>query len=124
MATSYVGTTGTAVRGVGSAETGSEVDTFTESWEDPKDYLLGENGQRKGFAHGYDPSVTTTVSGEITAITGIPAVEFGTAATLANETDDFGVTAGGQYLDSVSIPQGREAWKTIDANFTRLPLIS
>lgn len=124
MATQYVGSTDSAVRGVGSDETGISIDTFSQRFENEKDYLLAKNGQRKGFAFDFDPMSTCTITGEVTGITGIPAAEFGTALTVANALSDFGVTAGVWLIDDVEISQGRSSWKTITVNATRLPLIT
>lgn len=127
-------------RGVANAETGIRIDTFETAGNNPREYAYNEEGQSIGFAHNIDPNLTFTVSGEISGSTGLAAIVFGAAITLANvnsarlgATNMDGVTeasfwgiddAGDVLLESVSISEGRTAWKILNFTATRHPLIS
>ena len=112
---------GSSTRGIVSAETGINVGSFSESFENPKEYLLDRFGGRVGFATDYDKSSTCSITGETsTAATAVMAVAQATATTIANQTDGYGVTTGDNYLDSIELSQDRGAWMTASLSFTRV----
>lgn len=134
MAISYVDAASGMQRGVAEAETGIKIDTFTTSADNPREYSMNEDGQYDGFAHFINPSLTFNVTGEIAGSTGLAAIKFGTAITLANiDSAKLADTAstfwgiadtGDVLLETAEISEGRQAWKTLTATMTRHPLIT
>lgn len=133
MAVAYVDRTGVEQWGVIAAESGISIDTHTQTWENPKQMFLNNLGQETGFAHNINPKQTVTISGEVTATTGLLAEVFGAACTLsvgADETtnaqnDLFGMAATGDwFMDSPSIEQSRSGWKRFSCTYERWPLIT
>ena len=130
------------VKGVSAAETGLKIDTFEVTPEDPKTYSFDQYGGKDGFSHGYDPSVTITVSGEITSSeVGIPISQFGTAVTFAGVgtftwTDLMGAdatadtafagvsSAGGFYPESISFSESRDGHRTMTLSAMSHPAIA
>ena len=123
------------VKGVANAETGVKIDTVTTTGSDEKVFSFDEDGGRDGFAHGFDPSVTIALTGEVAGSTGIMAAKFGVAQTIANVDDGkyadsaasyFGVAAtGGWYLDgSPSITSTRGGFKAFSFEFLSCPSIT
>lgn len=132
MAVAYVDRTGVSQWGVIAAEAGISVESHSQTWEDPKQMFYDNIGQETGFAHNINPKQTVTISGEITATSGLLAEAFGVGVTLsygADETtnaqnDLFGVAATGDfYMDSPTIEQSRGGWKKFSCTYERWPLI-
>ena len=125
MAISYVNLTG-AVRGIPSEEDGINVESIKIDFENPKDYMVNKDGQRRGFCTGYDPSSTISIKGEVygTGALGPGTATFATALTIANAYNGFGQTAGAVYLDKATLDLSRTGWKSVDLSGTRLPLIT
>lgn len=122
MATpTYIETDG-AARGVANAETGINIGSYNESFDNPKDYLLDRFGGRQtGFATDYDKSSTASIEGEtVTSLDAVMGVAYAVAATLANSLTGYGVTSGDYFLDSISIAQDRESWTSASLEFTRI----
>ena len=112
---------GGQTRGIATAQTGINITSHKERFDDPKEYIEDRFGGRTGFAHAYDKSTTTSIEGETTtALDVVMAIAYATAFTVANEVDGYGVTTGDQLLDDIEVSQSRGAWTTASANLTRL----
>lgn len=121
MATPSYVSAGSATRGVASAETGINIASYTERFENPKEYLLDAYGGRTGYADDWDPSSTVTISGECTtADSAVLGVAFSVAETLANGISGYGITTGDYLLDDIEISLERSSWRRATANFTRV----
>lgn len=109
------------IRGIENAQTGINIQSHSESFENPKEYILDRFGGRTGFAHDYDKSSTVTISGEVsTATDAVMSAAFGSAMTIGNEIDSYGVTTGDQLLDSIQVDQDRESFVTASLTLTRI----
>ena len=112
---------GSATRGVAAAETGINISTFTQRFENPKEYLLDQYGGRQGFSTDFDASATYTLAGEITtADSAVMGVAFSTAETLANDVSGYGLTTGDVLLDDIQISLDRGTWRQATLNFTKI----
>ena len=118
-------------KGVGSVESGIKVDSVEHSISDPKTYSFDKNGSADGFCHNYNPSITITVSGEVSnENAGLCLAQYGTAITFANAnnaklTDPIGSdstedsafagveSTGGFYAESVSFSESRDGFRTM-----------
>ena len=118
-------------KGVGSVESGIKIDSLEHSIDDPKTYSFDKNGTADGFCHNYNPSITITVSGEVSdENAGLCLSQYGTAITFANvnnakltdptgsgasaDTAFAGVEAtGGFYAESVSFSESRDGFRTL-----------
>lgn len=119
-APSYV-QAGSHVRGITSAETGINVSSFRESFENPKEYIFDRYGGRTGYAYDYDPSSSVTIEGEVTTATdAIMGASFGAAITIANSADAYGTATGDYTLDSLEYSASRDGFQTASINLTRL----
>lgn len=127
--------------GVSTAETGVKIESISWASEDPKEYSYSNFGTKDGFVHGFDPSITISVSGEIAdanaSAAGLIASTFGTAVTLAGQSDGVydghggtetfaGVDdAGGFYLDGAfTVTESRQGFKTFDLTLISHPEIA
>lgn len=121
MATPTYVSAGSVVRGVASAQTGINISSNRERFENPKEYILDRFGGRTGLTTDYDKSSATTIEGETsTALNVVAAVSFATAITVANEQDGYGITTGDYFLDDIEVSQSREAFTTATINLTRV----
>jgi len=122
-------------KGVENAETGIKVESVEWSINDPKEYSFDEYGGHDGFAHGFNPSVEITVTGEISnEIAGGPIAEFGTAITFANEanctlTDSDATFAnipntGGFYPEEISFSESRDGFRSMTIRTISHPAIT
>ena len=112
---------GGLVRGVASAQTGINISSERERFENPKEYILDRFGGRTGFAFDFDKSSSVTIEGETsTANSAVLAVAFGTALTVANQISGYGVTTGDYLLDDIEVSLARESFVTSTANLTRV----
>lgn len=114
------------LKGVASAETGINISDFRQGWNDEKILVENKAGSPTGFVHNFLVSSTCTITGETntSALSGVLGVAQGTAETIANSTDGYGVSAGGWYMDDIEISQSRGALATATINFTRHPDIA
>jgi hypothetical protein len=114
------------LKGVAEAEAAINIESFEQSFSDEKMYIETKAGSRNGFVHNFNIESTLTISGETNtaALSGVLGVAFGVAETVANLVSGYGVTAGGAYLDDLSISQSRGALASATANLTRLPDIA
>lgn len=114
------------LKGVASAETAINISDFRQGWNDEKILVENKAGSPTGFVHNFLVSSTCTITGEIntSALSGVLGVAFGTAETIANSTDGYGVSAGGWYMDDIEISQSRGALATATINFSRYPDIT
>lgn len=112
---------GSITRGVASAESDINISSYTERFENPKEYILDRFGGRTGFAHDFDPSSTVTLSGEVTTSNELVlGVAFGVAQTVANSIDGYDVTTGDYLLDDIEISLERGSFRQATANLTRV----
>jgi hypothetical protein len=97
--------------GVEADETGINVENFNVTYKpEQKEYLRNKVNTKIGFAVD-DVEAEITVEGEVSGSTGLMAATFATAVTLANEEDEFGLSAGGVYLDEAAISQSRGGFR-------------
>ena len=119
-APTYVDGSSGMLKGVESAETGIKVESIEWSIDDPKEYSFDRYGGHDGFAHGFNPSVTITVSGEISnENAGVPIAEFGTAITFANIAN-----TGGFYPESISFSESRDGFRSMSITTISHPAIT
>ena len=122
-------------KGVENAETGIKISSIDWDIADPKEYTFDRYGGHDGFAHGFNPSVTISVSGEISAEnSGLPISEFGTAVTFANANNsklaDSDSTfanvpaTGGFYPESISFSESRDGFRSMSITAISHPAIS
>lgn len=110
-------------RGVEFDEIGISIKTFEAAYKPEfKEFFQNKDNQKCGFALA-DPEVEITVEGAVTGATGLMAAGFATAVTLANDTDEFGATAGGIYLDSVNVKQAQDGWRDVSFKLSKNALI-
>ena len=111
-------------KGVENAETGIKVESIEWSINDPKEYSFDRYGGHDGFAHGFNPSVEITVSGEVSdENSGVPIAQFGTAITFSNETNcaltDSDATfanvanTGGFYPEEITFSESRDGFRSM-----------
>ncbi len=111
-------------KGVKNDETGIRIESVEWSISDEKVYSQDRFGGNNGFAHGFNPSVTITVNGEVQdENSGVCVAQFGTAITFANETNalladsdsTFANVAntGGFYPEDISFSESRDGFRTI-----------
>lgn len=130
------------VKGVSNAETSLKIDTFEVQPADPKAYSFDQYGGHDGFAHGFNPSITMSVTGEITSTeSGVPVAQFGTAITFANEstfvmtdlmgtstTADEGIagvsTVGGFYPEDIRFTESRDGFRSMSITAISHPSIT
>ena len=137
----YVDSTGMQ-KGVENAETGIKVESVEWTIEDEKIYSFDRFGGHDGFAHNFNPSITISVSGEISdENAGLPISQYGTAVTFANQNNAkltdliggdttadnafAGVTdSGGFYPESISFSESRDGFRTMSITCISHPAIS
>ncbi len=133
-APTYVNNSGMQ-KGVKNDETAIKVESVEWSIEDPKEYSFDRYGGHDGFAHGFNPSVTITVSGEVSdEDAGLCIAQFGTAITFANETNalqaDSGTTfanvpnTGGFYPESITFSESRDGFRSMSITTISHPAIT
>lgn len=128
----YLASTG-ATRGFSADETGIKIETFDQSFNSPRDYLLDKNGGAADVAVNFDPRRTVTISGDVLSATGLLstdcnfAEEFSSHLVQADTLTAY-QTAGGAtpwtgalFLTEGSISEGREQWKATSASFEAIP---
>ena len=122
-------------KGVNQDEAGIKVESVEWSIEDPKEYSFDRYGGHDGFAHGFNPSVSISVSGEVAnQETGVCLAQFGTAITFANETNclltDTDSTfanianTGGFYPESISFSESRDGFRSMSITTISHPAIT
>lgn len=114
------------LKGVASAETAINISGFRQNWTDEKLLIENKAGSPTGFVHNFMVSSTCTITGEVntSSLDSVLGVAFGTAETIANSTNGYGVTQGGWYMDDIEVNQERGSLATATINFTRLPDIA
>jgi hypothetical protein len=114
------------LKGVAAAETAINISDFRQGWSDEKILVENKGGSPTGFVHNFLVASTCTITGEVntSALSSVLGVAFGTAETIANSTDGYGVTAGGWYMDDIEVSQSRGSLATATINFTRHPDIT
>ena len=135
----YVGSASGMQKGVANAETGIKIDSFDTSVSDEKALAYDEYGGVCGFAHKFNPSVTISVSGEISNTTqGLPISVFGQAITFENAANakitDGGDNdsnagdayagidgSGGFYLEDISFSESRDGFRTLSLTAIAYP---
>tara|TARA_S200002703_G_scaffold110832_1_gene96413 strand:- start:2992 stop:3429 length:438 start_codon:yes stop_codon:yes gene_type:complete len=137
----YVGSGAAGMqKGVANAEVGIKIDSFDTSISDEKALAYDENGSVCGFAHNFNPSITISLSGEVSnedASGSMCLSQYGTAITFANvanakltdpigtgdtaDTAYAGVTAGGFYLEDISYSESRDGFRTLSMTAISYP---
>lgn len=114
------------IKGVSAAETAINISDFRQGWTNEKIYIENKGGSPTGFVYNFLTASTCTITGEVnsSALSGVLGVAFGTAETIANSTDGYGITTGGWYMDDIEVSQSRGALATATVNFTRHPDIT
>lgn len=98
--------------GVEADETGINIESFTATYRpEQKEYLRNKQNTKIGFAVD-EVEAEFQVNGEVSGSTGLMAATFATAVTLANDDDEFGLSAGGAYLDEAVISQSRAGYRS------------
>jgi len=106
-------------RGVEADETGINIDTYeVVSRPEFRDDLPDKSGEVRGFAVGQTMS-EITITGEVSGGTGIMAVVSSTAATIANDVNQFGQTVGGSYAVEFTQSQSRDGFRRVNVRFQR-----
>ncbi len=129
--TVYVGFT-TGQRGIEADETGINTEAFScRYFSEFKDFVIGYNGIKRGFAMVNQLSKEVTVSGKVivASTSGLMSIFFNAAYSFANDVADFlavsgGTNAGGLYCDDVTIGQTAEGWRMADFKFSSNPGIA
>tara|TARA_R100000808_G_scaffold260_2_gene1554 strand:+ start:2828 stop:3238 length:411 start_codon:yes stop_codon:yes gene_type:complete len=112
------------LKGVYADEGGIKVESVEWSINDPKEYSFDRYGGHDGFAHGFNPSVEITISGEVSDTTGaVPVAQFGTAITFNNEENvklaDSASTfanvanTGGFYPEEITFSESRDGFRSM-----------
>jgi hypothetical protein len=115
-----IGTTVSEQHGVETDEGGIHVKTFNASYE-PEfiDPLVNKVGERINEARGAVCS-KFSINGEVKDTSGALLVAtFYAAATVANDKDGFGQTAGGVYMNSAKMDQSATGWKMFSGEYQR-----
>jgi hypothetical protein len=114
------------LKGVSASEAGINISSYEQSWSDEKLLVEDKAGSPTGFVHNFLVSSSCTISGEtnVASLGDTLGAAFGVAETVANAISGYGVTAGGFYMDEVSISQERGSLATATASFTRHPDIA
>lgn len=142
-APSYVDGAAGMTKGVANDEVGIKISSVDTDIADPKEYSFDKHGGHDGFCHGYNPSITIQISGELaTTDTANPIYEaaFGAAYNFANKAnaklvdgDDAdtdpdsyaGVAAtGGFYPETISFNETRDGFKTMSITAISHPAIT
>lgn len=109
-------------RGVESAETGGNVESFdVRYFPEVSENLQGIGGETflTGRSAAYSREVT--LNAEIGAATGFMAFTFTTACTLANDIATFGTTTGTLLLDEATEAQSRSSWRNVAEKLYSFP---
>ena len=141
-APSYVDGASGMAKGVAHDEVGIKISSVDTDIADPKEYSFDKHGGHDGFCHGYNPSVTISITGEL-AITNdsnpLYEAAFGTAYNFANkanakltDNDDNGTpdsyagieTTGGFYPETITFNETRDGFKTMSITAISHPAIS
>lgn len=111
--------------GIETAETSVEVKSFVVTTApDVKEYARDRVNNRKGFAVT-NSRQEITLEGELSATSaGVLAFTFSTTCALANDKDYYGVTTGDVYLDSATISQTFDGFKSVSLQLSRDPDIT
>jgi hypothetical protein len=105
--------------GVEADETGINIESFDAVYRpEQKEFLRNKSGTKIGFAVD-DPEGEFTVTGEVSGSTGLMAATFAAAVTVANDTAEFGLSAGGIYLDEASPGQNRQGFRRISFKLSK-----
>ena len=117
----------TACRGVREAESGINIKSYRQRTSDEREYLRDSDGTVTGFFHCFNLMQEGTISGEI--VTNIDAVlggwsSFGTALTLANPYDGYGVSTGDFYPLDIETTETEGEICSVTVNIERYPEVS
>ena len=117
----------TACRGVREAESGINIKSYRQRTSDEREYLRDSDGTVTGFFHCFNLMQEGTISGEI--VTNIDAVlggwsSFGTALTLANPYDGYGVSSGDFYPLDIETTETEGEICSVTVNIERYPEVS
>lgn len=114
------------IKGVSADEAGINIQSYSQSWEDPKDYIEDKAGSYTGFIHNFNPSTSCSISGEtnVASLADTLGVAFGVAETVANSISGYGVTTGDFYLENIEISMDRGQKATASADLIKHPEIT
>ena len=117
----------TACRGVREVESGINIKSYRQRTSDEREYLRDSDGTVTGFFHCFNLMQEGTIEGEI--VTDITAVlggwsSFGTALTLANPYDGYGVTTGDFYPLDIETTETEGEICSVTVNIERYPEVS
>lgn len=120
MAVSILGSAG-ATHGVETAETGIKCTSYSVRYFPQVDApLLNESGETVDCAVSATPSREFTIEGAVTGSTGLMALTFVAAATIAGDKTTFG-GSGGIYLKEATESQGNESWRNVSLRLSSAP---
>lgn len=141
-APSYVDGAAGMTKGVANDEVGIKISSVDTDIADPKEYSFDKHGGHDGFCHGYNPSVTISITGELAitnASTPLYEAAYGTAFNFANkanaklaDNDNNGTpdsyagiqTSGGFYPETISFNETRDGFKTMSITAISHPSIA
>tara|TARA_R100000458_G_C8112166_1_gene134490 strand:+ start:193 stop:624 length:432 start_codon:yes stop_codon:yes gene_type:complete len=141
-APSYVDGAAGMTKGVANDEVGIKVSSVDTDIADPKEYSFDKHGGHDGFCHGYNPSITLSITGEVATTTSsnpIYEAAFGAAFSFANkdnailvDSDGNGsadkyagiATTGGFYPETISFNETRDGFKTMSITAISHPAIT
>jgi len=117
----------TACRGVREVESGINIKSYRQRTSDEREYLRDSDGTVTGFFHCFNLMQEGTIEGEI--VTDVTAVlggwsSFGTALTLANPYDGYGVTTGDFYPLDIETTESEGEICSVTVNIERYPEVS
>lgn len=114
------------VKGVPEAEAAINIESFEQSFEDPKEYIESKAGSNTGFVSNFNPSSSCTISGEVNTATLdiVGGFAFASDEVIANAVDGYGTAAGGWYMENFSLSASRGSLMSASASFIRHPDIA
>ena len=129
-------------KGVKTAESGIKIDSFDTSISDEKALAYDEYGGVCGFAYNFNPSITISITGEVSdENAGLCIAQYGAALTIANAnnaklTDPIGTdstadsayagiaSTGVFYLEDISFSESRDGFRTLSLTAIKYPAVS
>lgn len=126
-AVTIVGTGLTAAQwGVETDETGVNVESYeVRYFREVNEKLANISGQTRGRALADAFSRDITINGEVIGSTGLMAFTAATVsagASIANDDNDFGASAGNIIFDEGTVTQNRSGWRSVSLKLSSDPL--
>jgi len=105
--------------GVEADETGINIESFEATYKpEQKEFLRDRKSSKIGFAVD-EPEGEFSIQGEVSGSTGLMAATFAAAVTIVNDHAEFGLTAGGVYLDEAAPGQTRNGFRKISFKLSK-----